>query len=300
MTERTKEARVAKLKSVAEERKREASGRADKAIRRLLMNRERLTFANVARQAGLSVAYLYKYPELKRRIQHLRAEQDARGTNKVKPPPASEKSKQVVVQHLKQRIRELEAEREEQKEQIAALTGQVYELTGEKELAERLREENERLAKRVRELEAAQQAVSTNDSPAPDISDVLKDAFSELGIRLTDSLRDTIRAHPETRVMNALAVVREARDAGTVRSTARLFVKALQEGWEPAGEDASVGTKRERGEFSRWFDLARKKGLVKVSRGTERGIMILTAEDKWVPYESLREAPGWSVAELQS
>jgi len=285
MPDSVSEVRIARLKSVARERKRSTLEKAEKAVRQLLANNEPVSFANVARQAGVSVSYLYKYPEFKRNLQELRRQQDQRGRSKVKAPAPSDKSKERVISHLRQRIKELEAERAEMKKHIESLSGQFYELNADKELVHRLRAENEKLSKqlKVNEQDAAVSSTTSEMSPI-----VVKELY-ELEIRLSTSLKDKILSRSEEHVKNAIAVVHEAVAAGNVRSKSRLFVKALEEGWEP-GEDSSVfEKKREVQEFSRWFDAAKSKGLVQASRGTEKDILVLTSKGKWIPYLTLRD-----------
>jgi len=286
MAEVTKDDRILTLRLVSKQRKQEAFDRAERAIRSVLLNGERLSFASVAREARLSVAYLYKYPDLRRRIQLLRSQQEEQGRNKVKLPPASAKSQQSVIQHLKTRIKELQIERDAQKKQIAALTGQVYELNSDKWHFERIRDENGRLSKQLAELKQLHR--ERGDPPLSamrEISADVKAQLAKLDIRLSLSLSQRIVTYAELRVLNAIAVVREAASAGQVRSKIRLFIKALDQGWEP-GED--VVAKREALEFSRWFDSAKAKGLVIASRGTPNGIIVLTAEQKWVSYLEMR------------
>ena len=45
------------------------------AISKLLDNNERISFGAIAKEANVSVIYLYKYHEVKKHIQEIRAEQ---------------------------------------------------------------------------------------------------------------------------------------------------------------------------------------------------------------------------------
>lgn len=54
---------------------------AERAIRALVKRGEAITFQTVAREAGVSHAFLYQNPELRRRIEHLR--------NQARPTPAT-------------------------------------------------------------------------------------------------------------------------------------------------------------------------------------------------------------------
>ena len=51
----------------------------------------------------------YKYEEIKERIHHLRKQQEASIEKPVNPQIASDKSKQVITNQLRERIRQLEA-----------------------------------------------------------------------------------------------------------------------------------------------------------------------------------------------
>lgn len=58
---------------VATERKRQSAlDKTNAAITRLLKEGKRINFPTVAKEAGVSVTYLYKYEEIKERIHHLR------------------------------------------------------------------------------------------------------------------------------------------------------------------------------------------------------------------------------------
>ena len=59
----SRESRIANLNAVAEEKKQECLERTDKAISSLLKKNERISFGSVARVAGVSISYLYKYSE---------------------------------------------------------------------------------------------------------------------------------------------------------------------------------------------------------------------------------------------
>jgi len=63
----------------------------------------------VAREAGLSVSYLYKYPEIKERIEILRKQQ-LKADKPTTAQKASDNSKTVIIYQLRERIKQLEAE----------------------------------------------------------------------------------------------------------------------------------------------------------------------------------------------
>ncbi len=62
-----------------------------------MQNNERVSFGAVARIANVTVSYLYKYPEIKERIQALLNQQVKNNRKLTRPQTASEKSKQVMM-----------------------------------------------------------------------------------------------------------------------------------------------------------------------------------------------------------
>ena len=60
-----KEQRIAKLNDVQQQRKQDCIDRTEKAIFKLLKSNERISFGAIAREANVSLSYLYKYPEIK-------------------------------------------------------------------------------------------------------------------------------------------------------------------------------------------------------------------------------------------
>lgn len=182
----SKESRINTLNAVAEQRKEECLDTTEKAITKLLKTNERISFGSVAREAGVSVSYLYKYPEIKERIQNLR-EQQRKGVQKLtRPQTASEKSKQVIIDQLRNRIKTLEGERQEQEKKIQVMSGRLYEMGRDLDLVDRLKAENSRLndeSKQLRgelkstqnELNDCQQRLITNN---PKIASLTREEFS--------------------------------------------------------------------------------------------------------------------------
>ena len=60
-----KEKRIATLNETQEKRRRDFLDRTEKAIIKLSQTSQKLSFANIAREANVSISYLYKYPEIK-------------------------------------------------------------------------------------------------------------------------------------------------------------------------------------------------------------------------------------------
>ena len=63
--EDTKEARINTLKQTQKQRQEDSRRRVFEAIKRLQGRNAKISFPAVAHESGLSVTYLYKYPDIK-------------------------------------------------------------------------------------------------------------------------------------------------------------------------------------------------------------------------------------------
>ncbi len=63
------------LRAAAQHKSQATITRAETALRRMIKDGEPITFRAVARAAGCSIDFLYGNPELRRRIEHLRSQQ---------------------------------------------------------------------------------------------------------------------------------------------------------------------------------------------------------------------------------
>jgi hypothetical protein len=71
------------LRAAAQRKSQATVNRAETALRAMIKNGEPITFRGVARTAGCSIDFLYGNQELRRRIEHLRSQQQS------KPSPPS-------------------------------------------------------------------------------------------------------------------------------------------------------------------------------------------------------------------
>jgi predicted nuclease with TOPRIM domain len=315
-----KEKRIAILNETQEKRRREFLEKTEKAIVKLSQINQKLSFANIAREAKVSISYLYKYPEIKDRIQHLRDQQE-QGAKPVQPQLRSDKSSQVIIGQLKNRIKSLEGDKKELTRQNEALTGRLYVMGNTQDLLDRLKAENCRLSDENQQLRAelesiqkdlhdCQQRLVTNNpkitslkqkkkQPTTDeISDELEARFNDVGIRLNKTLKELIVSAPKSRVINALSVVKEALAVGKVKSKTGLFRKALEEAWTPNESDMERKTKEILENFSEWFKLAKEQGIVQASQRTKDGTIVLDSNGKWTPIEIMFEK-GWTLEYLK-
>ncbi len=133
---------IAALAKAAAKKKQEALAKTEKAIKNLIEKQHKITIRSVAREAGVSVSYIYKYPELSLRIQQLKNQQRTLPA-KVRSPSTT--SQQTITTQLRNRIKILEEEKEELKNQITILNSNVEEMGNSENTTNRLKAENIRL-----------------------------------------------------------------------------------------------------------------------------------------------------------
>ena len=86
---------TANLKAAAERRHQAAVTRAEVGLQQLTRSGQQITFRGVAKAAGVSLEFLYNHPQLRSRIEHLRAQQQtttAPARPAADPGPASQDS----------------------------------------------------------------------------------------------------------------------------------------------------------------------------------------------------------------
>ena len=106
--------RAASLRAAAARKRELATSRARTALRELDQRGAEITFASVARHAGVSRQWLYEQPDLRHEIDRLRAAAGGRATGIEKAERASEAS-------LRQRLATLTAENRRLREENQAL-----------------------------------------------------------------------------------------------------------------------------------------------------------------------------------
>lgn len=94
--------RTAALNAAARARSKAKTTAAEQAIRALVKRGEAITFQSVGREADVSHAFLYNHPDLRARIEHLRAQ------SKPSPPPSAPPTDEsMLVTALTRQISEL-------------------------------------------------------------------------------------------------------------------------------------------------------------------------------------------------
>ena len=232
--ETTRETRIENLKKTQAARKEDARKRVDKAIENIQKMGGKINFHTVAREANLSVSYLYKYPELKQLIGSLRSKQ-----SHLPPPakPVSSKSHDRVVARFKERIKKLERENSELRRKNEALAGQVYRVHHLQEQVERQQQTIEDLQARL--AEAQEQKPVSKVTPISSkikvkVSDQVKAELGSLGIKLNGTLTTKIHASTEETVLAAIEALKDQLKRGEVKNPGGWLARAIEEGWTKA------------------------------------------------------------------
>ena len=233
--EALQEAAVKKAKSSAE--------RVDKALERMILQNQIISFKSVAIAANVSTAYLYKQKDLRNRIETLRDQQKQKPKLK-HVPPASDNSKNVIISNLREENKRLRAEIDELRKINEALTGKLYKLQGASDLNERLRAENDKLTKEVNGLQlklanfeslSPQKVVpiAKGSRKISQISELIEKKLEELKVKLNPTLIKVILASREQEVIKALLSVEQYIQQNDISNIGGLVVEAIRERWEP-------------------------------------------------------------------
>ncbi|MBG1261123.1 DUF6262 family protein [Nostoc commune] len=286
-------------------RKDDARERALQAIENLEKRGAKVTFRSVAREANLSVSYLYKYDDIKLRIAQTRNNQ---GSLPRQLQPKSDSSYNKILVRLKERIVKLEEENKKLKGINEGLAGKVHRIHFLEDQVERQKQIIEDLQTRMKEMQAhVNQAKIISISQGKLITDTvneeqfnkyiltddLKTKISELGIKLNDNLIQIINSSTEKQVLNALGVVKERLAVGKVKSKVGLFRSALVENWEPNETEIDI----KKSQFHEWYELARAYGIVIGSKEEDGIILVQENSKEWIDYEKFSKK--WTLAYLK-
>ncbi|AFZ56706.1 MULTISPECIES: DUF6262 family protein [Anabaena] len=245
-----KNKRLAALSNAALEKKRLAAEATDKAIRSLTISNQPITVANVARLAGVSTSYIYKYPELRERINSLRTQQHP---IRLSQNTASISSQATVIYTLREEVKRLNSLLIKSKQDNQLLIGQIYQQQDSQKLIEHLQSENKKQAEQIQQLHQEiklinqelkispqdlfvvnhpSQSTSEEINPVKMVDKIINSEITfqleKMGIKLNPGLTELIESSTEEQVQYAIAVVKETLSKGTkVRSKVGLFKTSL-------------------------------------------------------------------------
>jgi Txe/YoeB family toxin of Txe-Axe toxin-antitoxin module len=230
----TKEARIKILTDTQLARKQETLEKVNKAIERLQKIGAKINFQTIAKEANVSVPYLYKYPELKAHIAQLRNQQSSMPSSSTLQPPVTTKAHSQIVERLKKRIHELEKDNLELKRKNEALAGQVYRVYSLQEQIERQKEIIQTLENRFKS--ANQQKTDAQviplDQKSQIISDLILSELSQLGIQLNDNLKKLIIAVAESDVLAAIEYYKYEQERTNIDNPGGWLARAIKGCWK--------------------------------------------------------------------
>lgn len=119
--------RKAHLQQVHEQRRQKTNQRVDEAIKRLVLAQEPINFNSVSKESGISKATLYKHETIRERIEQLRIQQEQSPTPKQIKRERTDQTKDAMIESLKRRIKRLEIENKQLKEQVKSFHAKMYE-----------------------------------------------------------------------------------------------------------------------------------------------------------------------------
>jgi predicted RNase H-like nuclease (RuvC/YqgF family) len=225
----TKQARVDNLQQVQAARKEDSADRVFKAIERLQKIYGKINFTTVAKEANVSVSYLYKYPEIKQRIAEVRNKQRSFPTSPVAQPNSSSTGK--IITRLKEKIQQLENENKELKRKHEALAGQVYRVHYLQEQVERQQQIIEDLQGKLKGEQLDSKVTPISSKRKATIDEHIQSELDSLDIGLNPTLTKTIKAATESTVLAAIAALKDQLSKKDIPNPGGWLNKAIREGW---------------------------------------------------------------------
>lgn len=294
------------LAVAAQKKRQESFDKVEQGIQQLLKERKVINFNTVAQISGVSKAWLYKEPEIKARIEHLR--QNNLKTQKIPPKEKlQDASKDTIIKTLKERIKKVETENRELREQNEVIYGRMLQISELEQRLERLELENTKLKN---QLEACQSQLSKPLLPEKsilksvpikkvllEISDTIKDELDALNIKLTNTLTSKMRQSTEDIVLTAIEALKEQLQYQVIRNPGGWLANAIDNQWQP---NQPQGCETHASDiFTQWYDLAREQGIVIGSRKDDDGsIWVRENAGHWVPFEDFSSK--WTIEYLRS
>ncbi|MBW4534090.1 MAG: hypothetical protein KME09_09140 [Pleurocapsa minor HA4230-MV1] len=253
----TKESRINNLKQTQRQRQEDAKNRVYQAIERLHKLHAKINFHTIAREAQVSVSYLYKYPEIKQYIAELRSQQNSLPVSPVAKSNSTSSGK--VITRLQEKIKKIEEENKELKRKCEALAGQVYRAHHLQAQIERLQQENEDLraklgkqeiAKKVtpidKKLRSTEKEKSAKKQTAQfDMTEKVQSELEQLRIELNTTLSKTIGTATESTILDAIEALKYQLTKQDIPNAGGWLNKAISEGWTKPEITTQQSTKPE-------------------------------------------------------
>lgn len=118
--------RVEHMKSIHVKRKENTCQKVDQAIKRLVRANGNINFNSVANEAGVAKATLYNHSDIRERIEDLRQQQVKGTTQKQIRREMNESNKEAIIDSLKRRIKRVEDENKDLRQQLKVAYSEIY------------------------------------------------------------------------------------------------------------------------------------------------------------------------------
>jgi Tfp pilus assembly protein FimV len=154
-TSETKEMRIKTLKNAQEKRKQQCKIQVNSALERMIVQSTKINFSAVAKEANVSVAYLYKDDELKARIIEIRNQQQSNYHQPQLRDASVANSQLKMIARFKDKIKRQDEEIKQLKQINEHLSGRIYRLTELEYLSQCQEKKIKDLEARLSEIEIA-------------------------------------------------------------------------------------------------------------------------------------------------
>jgi AraC-like DNA-binding protein len=230
-----REKQAAVLRRTQAQRKEQKKEQVLKAIQQLQEIKEPLTFSNIAKVAGCSVSYLYKWSEITTYIHDLQ-NQEEKKLHSLEEKPPQPHSLKTLHEVSKQRIQELNAEIKELKRQNEQLRGHVVEIF-------ELREECDRLRIQLRELALPKPSTNivplqlapknTSNTRTDEVPQEIVQLIEEMGINLGLKLKQEIVCHDSDKVKLSIQAFKQYRRKTTIENPGGCLLSMIRDEAKP-------------------------------------------------------------------
>jgi Family of unknown function (DUF6262) len=237
------------LRRTQAQRKEQKKEQVLKAIQEILTQKQPLTFANIAKVAGCSIAYLYKWPEITTYIHDLQQKNETQLHPLEEEGESKPNSLKTLHEVARQRISKLEAEIKELKVQNEKLRGYVTEIYELRDECDRLRTQYRELTNPVPSDKVVPiRPLSQKSTEHPSIPILNSDSLSEseifesiesIGIKLNSKLKQEITHHELNTVKLSIEAFQQYRSKTAVANPEGCLLTMIRDEAEPNGQQTS-------------------------------------------------------------
>jgi len=113
------------LKSI-EDKKQKTKQKVENTIKEMIKQKEKINFNSVSAKSGVSKPFLYKYSDIRSRIETLRNQEENLDSPNQAKRNMTEHSKDVIIASLRKKVKHLEEENKKLKEQLKVDWAAIY------------------------------------------------------------------------------------------------------------------------------------------------------------------------------